>query len=104
VEGVKAILLSFALMLSVTALQAQEKKPWEVDRLCGKLEHVQKIPNRKDANTFSDKRKSLRDVPLALYNRRENEPCCGGLAAVEMVHTDRGGRFEFKNEKPGIIG
>lgn len=90
-----------ASMLIASVLSAQEKAPWEIDRLCGKLEHVQKIPNRKSANTFSEKRKSLRDVPLTLYSRLENEACCSGLTAVEMVHTGRGGHFEFKNDGPG---
>jgi hypothetical protein len=81
-------------------LLAQEKKPWEVERLCGKLEHVEKIPDRRNSNNFSEKRNTLRDVEIALYERRENESCCAGRSAIETVRTRRGGRFEFRS-KPG---
>ena len=97
----KGILSIFTVTLFASCLGAQEKKPWEIDRLCGKLEHVQKISDRKNANTFSEKRKALREVPLGLYERHENQACCEGVSAVETTQTGRGGQFEFKTKKPG---
>jgi hypothetical protein len=100
-EGVKITVSIFAATLCASGLGAQEKKPWEIDRLCGKLEHVQKVPDRKHANTFSEKRKALREVSLSLYERREHQACCEGMNAVETTQTGRGGHFEFKTRKPG---
>jgi len=90
-----------ALILIAQFSYAQEKKLWNVDRLCGRLEHVQRSPGRHDPNNFSEKRKALRDVPMSLYERRENEACCDGLNAVETTKTGRGGHFALKTKKPG---
>jgi hypothetical protein len=98
---VKRIVSIFAVTLFASGLGAQEKKPWEVDRLCGKLEHVQKIPDRKNTNSLSEKRKTLREVRLGIYERHENQVCCEGVNAVETTQTGRGGRFEFKTKKRG---
>jgi hypothetical protein len=88
-------------MLIAQLLHGQEKKPWDVDRLCGRLEHIQRTPQRHDSNSYSEKRKALRDVSLSLYERRENQACCDGLNAVETAKTGRSGHFEFKTKKPG---
>jgi hypothetical protein len=98
---VKNIALILALILFAAGLHAQEKRPWDIDRLCGKIEHVKRIPDRKNANTFSEKRKALRDVPLTLYEQRDNQPCCSNLNAIETTQTRRGGNFQFKTKNPG---
>jgi len=100
-EGLKRTLAILAALLIGQSSHAQEKKPWDIDRLCGRLEHVQKVPDRKNANTFSENRKPLREVSVSLYGRRENEPCCAGLNALETIQTRKGGRFEFKTTRPG---
>lgn len=97
----RAIGLILALCMFASALCAQEKKPWQIDRLCGKLEHVQQIPDRKNANNFSEKRKTLRDIPVSLYERSENELCCSSLGATETVRTGKRGGFHFKTAKAG---
>jgi hypothetical protein len=101
VEGVKNTLPLVTLVVFAQIFYAQEKKPWSVDRLCGRLDHVQRTPERHDPNSFSEKRKALRDVSLSLYERRENQTCCDGLNAVETTNTGRGGHFEFKTNKLG---
>jgi hypothetical protein len=90
-----------AALMVVPALQAQEKKPWEIESLCGKLEHIERTPDRRHANSISEKRKALRDVDLALYDRREAEPCCNSVNAIETVRTRRGGHFDVENKKAG---
>jgi hypothetical protein len=89
-----------ALILIAQFLFAQEK-PLNVDRLCGRVEHVERTPERHDPNAYSEKRKALRDVSLSLFERRESEACCDGLKAIEATNTGRGGHFEFKTKKPG---
>jgi hypothetical protein len=100
VEGVKIELRVLAVLLVGHMLLGQDHKPWTVDRLCGILEHSDKIPDRKHPDTFSERRKPLRDIPVSLYDRSENHECCRG-GPVATVHTMRGGRFDFKNIKPG---
>lgn len=88
-------------ILVAPGLSAQEGKPWPIDRLCGKIGYVQKIPSRKNPSTFSEKRTTLKDVPLALYEKNEAKACCGGVTAIETTRTGRGGQFEFKTRKAG---
>ena len=98
----KSFALILALILFVPGLPAQGKKPWTIDRLCGKLDHIQRIPDRKHANNFSERREALRDVSVTLYEPREGEPCCSTAnAVIEAAQSGRGGHFEFKTKKPG---
>ena len=97
----KSFVLVIAPTLLLASLAAQERKPWQVDKLCGKLEYANKTPNRKDANTFSEKRKALREILLELYERRVNQVCCENMNAVETTTTGRGGHFEFRTKKAG---
>jgi hypothetical protein len=98
---VKATFPFLAALLLVPAMKAQEKKPWKVDRLCGRVEYVQKIPDRKRANIFSEKRRALKNLPVTLFERPKNVLCCESSDAVETVKTGRGGHFEFKTRKTG---
>jgi hypothetical protein len=101
VERVRVAVSLLAALWVIPSLSAQEKKPWEIDSLCGKLEHIGKTPDRRHANNFSEKRKALRDVNLVLYDRRENESCCNSVNVVERVLTRRGGHFDFESKKAG---
>jgi hypothetical protein len=89
------------MILLVQTAHAQGKKPWDVDKLCGRVEYVKRIPEKKHPNNYSEKRKSLRDVPLELYADGENQPCCDELKNVGSTKTGQNGRFEFKPEKAG---
>ena len=82
-------------------LRGEEKKPWGVGRICGRVEYVQRIPVRNTTNTFNEKRKALRGVALHLYNWQEGTPCCGDLAPVDSTISGKSGRFDFKQEAPG---
>lgn len=89
------------VILIVLGLNAQEKKPWSVNRICGRVEYVQRIPVRKQPNTYSDKRKYLKGIPLELYESPEGAPCCVALKNVGSTISGRSGQFEFKAEKAG---
>ena len=97
----KRIALIVALAFFAPRLFAQEKKPWEIDRLCGMLDHVVRTPDRKNPSTVSEKRTGLREIQLTLFERRDNQPCCNNSTAIETVRTGRGGHFEFKRAKAG---
>ena len=95
------VLPLFVVILMALAANAQEKKPWNVDQICGRVEYVHRIPEKKHPNNYSEKRKSLRSVPLELYESSENSSCCEGLKNVGSAISGRGGQFEFRPEKAG---
>jgi hypothetical protein len=101
VERVKRRAVFFAVILIGRPMAGQDKKPWSVDRLCGRLEHVERIPDRKHVDNFPEAREALRDVPVVIYERHENEPCCENSTPIDATRTGKGGRFELKDEKPG---
>jgi hypothetical protein len=73
-------------------------KKWNaIDRLCGRLEHVER---RDDGDTRPDKTKSLKGVVLRLY-QRDTVPCCESIHPAAEVKTGRGGGFSFSAAKPG---
>ena len=96
----KVTLPFLVLLLMLPMVQAQQGVR-EVDRLCGRLQYIRRIPDHQYANVLSEERKPLRGVNLVLCERRQNEPCCKGASAMETVRTRRGGRFDFRNKRAG---
>ena len=88
-------------ILIAQGLNAQEKKPWTVDRICGRVEYLQRVPIRKQPNIYSDKRMDLRGIPLELYESPEGAPCCEALKNVGSTISGKVGQFEFEAEKAG---
>jgi hypothetical protein len=72
VERVIRTLAVLAMLLITSAVHAQEKKPWNVDRICGRVEHVRRIPTKKQPDNYSEKRKNLRGIPLELYEEKSS--------------------------------
>jgi len=101
VEGVRAIVPILVLALLGPRLFSQEKQPWVVDRLCGKLDHLVPTPDRKNPSTVSEKRTALRDIQVILSERQDDQPCCDSSTKLETVRTRRGGYFEFKHAIAG---
>ena len=94
--------LSAVVIVSLCqASLARQERKWDVDRLCGRIDQVQKIPDQKFANTFSERRRGLRGFPMALFERRGGQPCCKDMVALETTKTGKDGRFEFKTKDPG---
>ena len=97
----RSVSLILSVIVAAQILHAQEKKPWIVDRICGRVEHLRRTPERKQPNIYSDKRKSLSGVSLELYEPNEDLPCCDGLRKVGATVSGKGGQFEFNPEKAG---
>ena len=91
------------VLISGCQTMAQSKQEWDVERLCGRVEYVQRIPDKKFANTFSERRRGVGNLTMALFERRSGQPCCGSLVALETTKTARNGRFEFKTKRPGAL-
>jgi hypothetical protein len=82
-------------------MHSEELKPWNVDRICGRVEFVHRIRDKTSADTYSEQRKTLRGVQLGLSEAGDHEDCCDGLKSVAAVTSGKNGRFEFKQENPG---
>jgi hypothetical protein len=72
--------------------------PNTVDRLCGKLQHLDRHPT-KDGKSYTENRKGLRNVALKLYKGGKNS-CCEAPDLLEETSSRRGGEFRFKSQKP----
>jgi hypothetical protein len=93
--GVAILLATFAVGQSQSP---EELKRWvSVDRLCGRLEHVER---RDVGDTRPGKTKSLKGVVLKLY-QRDTVACCESVYPAAEVKTGRGGGFSFADIKPG---
>jgi hypothetical protein len=101
VSFMKTPLIAVVIVGLCRSSLAQHERKWDVDRLCGRVDQAQIIPERKFATTFSERRRGLRDLPMALFERRDGQPCCDALVALETTKTGRNGRFEFKTKNPG---
>ena len=94
-----ASLIGIALM--AMALWAQTKRPWHVDRLCGRAQYVKRIPEKKNPNIYSDERRGLKAIRLDLYESNEGVPCCDGLRISDTAISGKRGQFEFKPDHAG---
>jgi hypothetical protein len=97
VERVRAAVLAATILATLTAspIQAQEKKPWKVSQLCGRVDYVQRRPEGKSPDTFIEKRKPIPDLLVELYEST------AGDRPVDSTRTDKRGQFEFKNPQAG---
>ena len=99
-QTVKGAITLLGVILVVQALYAQQKKPWNVNRVCGRVEYVKRIPDKKHPSNYSEKRKNLRGVLLELYESDENPACCM-MKNVGVAISGKAGEFEFKPAKAG---
>jgi len=97
--------VKFALILILIAASSalagpvgQEADEWElVARLCGKLEIVEHVADKKSPITYVEKRSPITDARLLAYERRDNSPCCGNASVAAETAPNKSGTFEFKN-------
>jgi len=93
--GGVVLIFSLASGQSVTPKVEQ----WNtIDRLCGALLHVERHVSRE--NVIEERTRALKNVVLKLYER-DNVACCEGAKVLADVTTGGGGKFSFKNLKPG---
>ena len=97
----KLLVSLVGVALMAQALGAQGKKPWHVDRLCGRAQYVKRIPEKKNPNIHSDERKDLKAIRLELYESNEDIPCCESLKILGTTVSGRSGQFEFKPDHAG---
>ena len=87
---------------SALAQTPNSTPPQTLERLCGKLEHVQNLPVNGNPYVVATKRHSLPRVIVSLFSADGTSDCCGGAAPVLTTATDHRGSFEFKSRQlPG---
>ena len=99
--------LNFKLALIVILVAAtsafagpavQEADEWElVAKLCGKLELVERVLDKKNPITYVEKRSPITDAKLLAYERRDTSPCCRNAEVAAETAPNKSGAFEFKN-------
>jgi len=94
--------LMFSLLVNGVAFQAADTQKWNtVELTCGKLVHVEVIPLKGVANSFTEKLTPIKKATLRLYRRNDDTPCCEGQQTVAETTSSRDGGFEFKKAVPG---
>jgi hypothetical protein len=86
-----------ALLAATLSSQAAEiLSPPKLERICGKLDRVESVPTKNKRGISKEKKRDLARVPVALYEAREGQPCCEGIAPVATAKTDHWGDFEIR--------
>src|SRR5579859_3031942 len=93
------VLLASAFLVNFAQAQSPAgNTPPAVQKLCGKLMHVEHVPDKDIRNAFEDKTKNLPHVSVQLYRDDGNRRCCDGLPLVSEATTGRWGSFQLKEK------
>jgi hypothetical protein len=99
--------LNLALIVYLLALNALAQTPQNteaptLERLCGKLQHVEYRLREGTTNVFDLARWDLRHVVVNLYPAVENAQCCEGTTVTATTVTGHWGSFGLKTKRlPG---
>jgi hypothetical protein len=86
-----------AASLTFAAPGAQESDEWElVAKLCGRLEHVDHLPDKKNPILYLEKHSPIAAANLLAYERSGNSTCCRNTPVIAETKPDKSGNFEFK--------
>ena len=98
---VRSVLLLAALASISPSQTVDPEKLNTVERMCGKVEQVDRSPFAGATSTYGEWRKPIKNAVVRLYHREKDLPCCETAALVEATITNKGGNFSFKNSVPG---
>ena len=94
------VLASASMTLSSSA-QPQDDT-WElVAKLCGRLQHTERVPHKSLPGQFSQKISPIKDAKLIAYEAPSNSVCCSNVRVAGEVTTNKTGNFEFKGLTKG---
>jgi len=97
------ILIFVSMLLAALASPAQPQvEEWElVAKLCGRLQHIERIPDKKKPIEFSEKKSPIANAKLIAYQAPPNAVCCSKFLAAGETTTNKNGAFEFKELAKG---
>lgn len=96
----RGTVLAATILATQTVLPAhsQERKPWDVTQLCGRVEYVQRMPVRKSADTFVGKREAIPGLVVELYESAQDQ---SRKKPIDSARTDKRGQFHLGVNKSG---
>jgi hypothetical protein len=90
------IVLASASMILASPVQPQAEN-WElVSKLCGRLEHIDRTPDKKNPIQYSMKNRPIKNAKLVAYEAPNNTTCCSNVPVAGETTTNETGAFEFK--------
>lgn len=95
---VVALLASAFLVNFAQAQTPARNSPPPVEKFCGKLVHVEHVPDKDIPNAFEARTENLPHVPVRLYRADGNRRCCEGLPLIGEAITGRRGYFQLKEK------
>ena len=101
----KTILVAIIAATSLAQAAPGQKKAddWDVvPKLCGKLQHIERIPDKTIPNAYSEKSRPLKNINLRAYERRNDSDCCKTVPIVAETASNRTGAFDFKRLPAGM--
>jgi len=93
-----ALIVAATLILQFS--QNPGPTPQQVNHLCGRLDYGSRIRVGENAYSYSN-RKVLKGVRLELFKANGERPCCGDLERLDVVTSNKRGRFEFRGVAAG---
>jgi hypothetical protein len=98
--------VNFAVLFVTATLILQlrhnpEPAPQQINHLCGRLDHADRVKVGDRAYSYSH-RKVLGAVELELYKANGNRACCADLERIDVVTSNKRGRFEFRRAAAGF--
>jgi hypothetical protein len=100
----RAILIFVLASASVTLSSSAhpQVETWElVAKLCGRLQHSNRIPHKNIPGQFSEKISPIKDAKLVAYEAPSNSVCCSNTRVAGEATTNKNGNFEFKGLTKG---
>ena len=75
---------------------------WELmEKLCGRLEQIDRVPDKTLPGMYSDKSRPVKDARLVAYEGRSNGECCDNSRVAGETKSNKSGNFEFKGLTKG---
>lgn len=88
--------LFLALLGISSPPQKVDLEKWNtVDRMCGKLEHVEKIRARGGTEAVKEKSEPIKKADIRLYQREKGSACCDAALPVAKTTSSKRGEFSF---------
>ena len=95
------VVLAAASLTPATPVRQESDNAETVARLCGRLEHTERIPDKINPIKYSEKNTPIKDAKLLAYERRDNAACCKTSSVIAETTTSKSGAFEFKGLPSG---
>jgi len=89
------------LVFSFGSQTVNAEKCNTIERPCGKVEWLQRIPVKGNTSSYDEKRRAIKKAEVRLYRREKSVPCCGESSPVAQATSGKDGIFELGSVAPG---